>query len=434
MADKNFILAAALDGAGWHPAAWREPNSKPEQLFTPGYWLDRVREAEAGGLDFVTFEDSFALQSSDRRDPDTATDEVRGRLDARLIAARLAPVTDHIGLVPVVNTTLTEPFHVSKAIATLDFTSLGRAGFQARVASRTEEYSHLGRQDAPAPETNGENIGGHSVAEVTAKFDQAAEEVEAIRRLWDSWEDDAEIRDVDTDRFIDADKLHTIDFTGSTFSIRGPSITPRSPQGQPVIAALAHADIPYRFAAREADLVFVTPTSDNAAEILGAVRAAEAEVGREGEPLKVIADLVVLLEDPPETGAPETASPESAATETAASETARDRLARLDALGRPLSEATEARIVIGAAAEVADAVGHLAATGYDGVRLRPAVLTDDLPRIAAHLAPELRNRGLTRSAYPENASLRELVGLPASPPSRYAGETGRISPAPASAL
>ena len=80
-------------------------------------------------------------------------------------------------------------------------------------------------------------------------FAEAADVVEVVRRLWDSWEDDAEIRDAATDRFLDADKLHTIDFASERFSVRGPSITPRPPQGQPVVAALAHADLPYRFAA-----------------------------------------------------------------------------------------------------------------------------------------------------------------------------------------
>ncbi len=75
---------------------------------------------------------------------------------------------------------------------------------------------------------------------IARHFDEAADYVEVLRRLWDSWEDDAEIRDVATGRFIDRDKLHYIDFEGRWFSVRGPSITPRPPQGQPVVAALGH--------------------------------------------------------------------------------------------------------------------------------------------------------------------------------------------------
>lgn len=93
-------LAAALDGAGWHPAAWREPAARPTELFAVSYWVDLVQQAERGLLDFVTFEDSLALQSTRYGAGDEHTDQIRGRLDAVLIAARVAPLTAHIGLIP----------------------------------------------------------------------------------------------------------------------------------------------------------------------------------------------------------------------------------------------------------------------------------------------------------------------------------------------
>ena len=102
-------LAVALDGAGWHPAAWREPDAEPAALLTAGYWTGLVQEAERGLLDFVTIEDSLAGQSTHRDRPDDRTDQVRGRLDAVLVAARVAPVTRHIGLIPSVVVPHTEP-------------------------------------------------------------------------------------------------------------------------------------------------------------------------------------------------------------------------------------------------------------------------------------------------------------------------------------
>ena len=211
-------LALALDGAGWHPAAWREPDAVPAAgLFGADYWLDQVRRAEAAHLDFVTIEDGFPLQSGG---------QVRGRLDAALIAARIAPLTRRIGLVPTITTTHTEPFHVSKVLASLDYASTGRAGWRARIGGPAEEAALFGRR---GPEAN--------VAEL---FAEAADHVEVVRRLWDSWEDDAEIRDAATGRFIDREKLHYIDFEGARFHVRGPSITPRPPQGQPPVVALAH--------------------------------------------------------------------------------------------------------------------------------------------------------------------------------------------------
>jgi alkanesulfonate monooxygenase SsuD/methylene tetrahydromethanopterin reductase-like flavin-dependent oxidoreductase (luciferase family) len=394
-------IGVALDGAGWHPAAWREPSSRPAELFTPQYWVDLVRTAEEGLLDFVTIEDSLALQSSDVVGPDERTDEVRGRLDAVLIASRVAPVTARIGLIPVATVTHTEPFHVSKAVATLDYTSEGRAGWQVKVSGRADEAAHFGRREHPGTEIEWTSPAFREFA--TELFDEAADAVEVVRRLWDSWEDDAEIRDVATDRFLDADKVHEVDFEGRWFSVRGPSITPRPPQGQPVVVALAHNDIPYRLAARSADAVFVTPAdAAQAQSILDEVSAIAADAvasgERDGEPLQVFADILVLLDDPD-------------------GERAEDRLRRLDALGRPLTSDT--RIFTGSASELADVVAQLGAIGYDGVRLRPGVATDDLPRIAGAFAAELRARGLFHDRY-EADTLRGLLGLPEHLPSRYA--------------
>src|SRR5690606_9414999 len=87
-------------------------------------------------------------------------------------------------------------------------------------------------------------------------FAEGGAVVDAVRALWDSWEDDAEIRDVATRRFVDRDKVHRVDVETRWFSVRGPSIVPRSPQGQPVVAVLAHAAVPYALAAGHGDVVF----------------------------------------------------------------------------------------------------------------------------------------------------------------------------------
>src|SRR4051794_29901526 len=102
-------LAVALDGAGWHPAAWRDAAAVPEAIFSAHYWARLVTEAERGLLDFVTIEDTLGLQSILREGVDDRTDQVRGRFDAVLLAARLAPLTSRIGLVPTATTTHTEP-------------------------------------------------------------------------------------------------------------------------------------------------------------------------------------------------------------------------------------------------------------------------------------------------------------------------------------
>ncbi|MEU2628361.1 LLM class flavin-dependent oxidoreductase [Kitasatospora sp. NPDC007106] len=390
-------LAVALDAAGWHPAAWREPGARPAELFTARYWADLVAEAERGLLDFVTLEDSLSLQSSLPDGPDGRTDQVRGRLDAVLVAARVAPLTRHIGLVPTAVVTHTEPFHVSKAIATLDFVSTGRAGVRLKVSGRADEAAHFGRRTVPALPAEG-LASAEGQALVADLFDEANDYVEVLRRLWDSWEDDAEIRDVATGRFVDRRKLHHVDFVGRRFSVRGPSITPRPPQGQPVVAALAHDTVPYRLVARSADLGFVTPRDDeHARSIVTGIRREQAAAGRADETVHVFGDLLVFLDR----------SPGAAA----------DRRARLDE-STGAAHTGDAEVFTGTPEQLADLLQERQGVGLTGFRLRPGALPHDLEQITRYLVPELQRRGAFRTAYEAN-TLRGLLGLP-RPANHYA--------------
>jgi len=324
----SFHLAVALDRQGWQPG-----RSDPAPVFTAGWWTRLAREADAARLDFVTIEDSFGP-------PETGS----ARPDAVLVAARLAPVTRHVGLMPVATTTHTEPFHLSTALATVDHVSGGRAGWQVRVSGRPDEAALLGRRDP---------LG------VEELFAEAADAVEVVRRLWDSWQDDAVIKDAATGRFIDRDRLHYIDFDGPHFSVKGPSIVPRPPQGQPVVAALAPTPEVLDFAARVADLAFVTPG-------LGAAPPPAPAS------LKLLIDLVVRLEpgDPP--------APSDAAT------------------------------FAGTPEQLADLLADWHDLGADGFRLRPARLPEDLELIGRRLVPLLRERGRWE---PHQGSLRGRLGL-----------------------
>jgi alkanesulfonate monooxygenase SsuD/methylene tetrahydromethanopterin reductase-like flavin-dependent oxidoreductase (luciferase family) len=384
IAPELLHLAVALDGAGWHPASWREPDARPADLLTPRYWTDLVTEAERGLLDFVTIEDGLALQSDSPLRADERTDRVRGRLDAVLIASRVAPRTSHIGLIPTAITTHTEPFHLSKAIATLDFVSSGRAGIRVQVSASRDAAAHFGRRTVP---DEPKDI-------VDELFTEAADYVEVVRRLWDSWEDDAEIRDVATGRFVDRTKLHYIDFEGSQFSVKGPSITPRPPQGQPIVAALGHVDVAYRLIATSADVGFVTPHS--AAETTAIVDTISTLRADDLAPAKVFADLVVFLDD----------------TVTAATA----RRERLDAaLGHEYI--SDAEVFVGTPLGLADVLQEWHAAGAAGFRLRPATLPHDLLQITDGLVPELRRCGAFHDAY-HAATLRGALDLP-RPANRY---------------
>ena len=214
----------------------------------------------------------------------------------------------------------------------------------------------------------------------------------------DSWEDDAEIRDTATGRFVDRGKLHYVKFAGDYFSVKGPSITPRPPQGQPVVAALGHAGAAYRLIGQAADVGFVTPHDPAQARALVAeVQAAHAEAGRGAETINVLADLVVFL-------APDTHA-------------AADRKARLDELaGREYT--SDAAVFTGTPAQLASLLQEWQQAGLSGFRLRPGAIPADLQAITRDLVPELQRRGVFRTSY-DTGPLRGRLGL-SRPASRYA--------------
>jgi len=389
-------LAVALDGAGWHPAAWREPAARPTELTSPAYWRDLARTADGAGLLLATIEDALSLGGrSFEPDAETRRDRARGRLDAVLLASFLAPVTRRLGLVPTATTAHPEPFHLATGLQTLDHASRGRGGVRLVAGSTAQERANFGRRaDGPTVRPASGRIEDDPL--IVAAFREAGEVADVIRRLADSWEDDAIVRDLEIGKFLDRDRVHNVEFEGEFFSITGASIVPRSPQGQPLITVLAHQTVPYLLAAEQADLVYVTPSEAAAvAGILGELTDAADAKRAIAEPLRVFADLLVLVEETP-----------------AAARAVWDRLQER----APLS--TDARVVVGTADDVVEEIRALAAAGVDGVRLRPARLPADLEAIADRVVPRAAAAGilLTDDGSP---TLRERLGLPRLA-SRYA--------------
>ncbi len=384
-------LAVALDGAGWHPAAWREPTARPTELTSAAYWRDLARTADDAGIVFATIEDALSLGGrSSEADAETRRDRVRGRLDAVLLASFLAPHTRRLGLVPTVTTTHPEPFHLATGLQTLDHVSRGRGGVRIVAGSTAQERANFGRRaDGPTGLPASGRVEDDPA--LLAAFREAGEVTEAIRRLADSWEDDAIVRDLESGRFLDRERVHNVEIAGEFFSITGASIVPRSPQGQPLITALAHQSVPFRFAAEHADLVFITPTdAAGVAGILDELTAPERE-----EPLRVFADLLVLVE-----------------------ETRAEAQAVWDRLQERAPLTTDARVVVGTADDVVAEIRALVEAGVDGVRLRPARLPADLDRIARLVVPRAADAGIL-APDAEEPTLRERLGL-ARPASRYA--------------
>lgn len=209
-------LAVALDRAGWHPAAWRDPSARPHELTSPRYWRTLLQTADRARIVLATIEDALAItdrfersaapgQSDGERGAAAQTpghgdadgirrDRVRGRLDAVLVASYAAPATQRIGLVPTVTPTHPEPFHIATGIQTLDFASRGRAGVRLVAGASAAERANFGRRPVGVDALPASGRVEDS-PEILAAFGEAGDVAEALGRLWDSWEDDAIIRD-----------------------------------------------------------------------------------------------------------------------------------------------------------------------------------------------------------------------------------------------
>ncbi|MBF6169473.1 LLM class flavin-dependent oxidoreductase [Streptomyces gardneri] len=343
-----FALGVELDGEGFHPEAWRRAAHTPDRLLTPDTVRGRVAAAENAGFTLATFADSILPEQA-----------IPGRIDAVTRASFVAATTSTIGLVPTVATTYAEPFHTASQVASLDYASRGRAGWIAERVDDQRAAAAWGRQPV--------------VGDVNLAREQE-DSIEVARRLWDSWEDDAVIRDYVSGRFLDRNKLHYIDFQGETFSVKGPAIVPRPPQGQPVVFG-AEGSVDVRFVA--ADSVAT------AAEAAAAARSA-------GDRL-IFAEVEVTL----------------------------------DAAGVPavrrFGEATprsSGRLAFsGPAPELTDLLTELSAH-LDGVRLHLAVIDEDLPVLAREVLPALLRTGVARRPIP-GSTLRANLGL-TRPANRYA--------------
>ncbi len=348
-------LAAAVD----------QPVAGQQALFDADLYVESARLAESGGLDFVTLGDSFA-----RPGPD-----VLG------VLARVAPATERIGLVPTVTTTHTEPFHVQAAVATLDWVSGGRAGWQLDVSATEAEARLFGRRRA---------VPGDEL------WQEAGEVADVAARLWDSREDDAESREAAAGRHAGRGKLHHVDFEGAAFSVKGPSTVPRPPQGHPVRVVDATEGQARQTAARYADVVLVRAVSAaQAGAVRDELRVAAKDLGRDPDELRVLASLVVDLG-----GGEHAAEPGHGG-------------------GGP-RPSVHGPLYRGGPVDLAELITAWHTSGVvDGFHLVPAEPRRDLERLVNGTVALLQHRSLFRTFYP-GRTLREHLGL-ARPANQYAG-------------
>ncbi|MEU3556974.1 LLM class flavin-dependent oxidoreductase [Streptomyces fragilis] len=365
-----FRVGVALDGAGWHPAAWSHaPGADPATLFAQEHWSGRARELAAGGVDFVTLEDGLGLWT-DRfgTAPDDTGHRVRGRLDPVVVAALLLATTGIREVVVTRNVPHVQPFQVAAQLASLAAIAPGRVVWRPQVSADARDATVVGGAPTPALEPDDVYVPTRIARRLRDLFRDAEDHVRTVRRLWATFPETA--LGGDDGAFWQPGRIRPVTYDGEPrYPAAGPLTVPVGTP--PPVAVLAHHALePYRLAAAVADRVFLTPTTDGPLpELIAAFRQIEA-LTPESRPTQVYADIAVVLGD--------------------GEDHAQERLGQLDdAAGEPWS--TDTGVFVGTAkrlaAELADWRDGL---GLSGVRLRPAVLAEDAGRVLHDLTPLLR--------------------------------------------
>jgi len=222
-----------LHGAGGHMNAWRHASAPADASVNFRYFTDLAQQAESAGFDFLFVADGLHINEK-------SLPHFLNRFEPVALLSALAAVTQRIGLAGTISTSYSDPFTVARQLATLDNISGGRAGWNVVTSPLEGSAKNFGKAH-PA----------HSL-----RYEIAEEYINVVQGLWDSWEDDAFVRDRDSGVFFDAAKLHKLNHQGKFFSVAGPLNIQRSPQGQPVIFQAGASDTGIGLAGKSADAVF----------------------------------------------------------------------------------------------------------------------------------------------------------------------------------
>jgi N-acetyl-S-(2-succino)cysteine monooxygenase len=433
-------LGAFVHETGQHVAAWRHPGAYAESGTVFSQAVDVARTAERGKFDLLFLADSAAVSVF-------GSPESRGRMgkvvkfEPITVLSALAAVTTHLGLVATCSSTYNEPYTLARQFASLDQISGGRAGWNLVTSNNEAEAFNHGR-DVHAAHAD--------------RYDRAAEFAEVVNGLWDSWDEDAFIRDQATGVYYDPAKMHVLNHRGKHFAVRGPLNVARSPQGRPVLVQAGASDTGRGLAAQMAEVVFTAQTTfEQAAEFYGDVVGRLPRYGRTQADVKILPGLypvvgrtesearekfdflqslihpsvgLAVLEHT--IGVPlshlplDGPVPEMADTNGPLS---RQRLlleaARRDKLTLwelcLLNAGPRGHLLtVGTPQQIADVMEHWFKNGAcDGFNVMPAWLPGSLTDFVDMVIPELQRRGLFRTKY-EGKTLRENLGLP-TPASRF---------------
>lgn len=262
---RKLSFGLMLHGAGGHMNSWRHPSGPADASVNFGFYVETARRAEEAGFAFVFVADGLYVNEK-------SIPHFLNRFEPLTILSALAASTSRIGLVGTVSTSYSDPFTIARQFASLDLISGGRAGWNVVTTPLEGSGRNYSR---PHPE--------HAL-----RYEIADEYIQAVQGLWDSWDDDAVIRDRETGRFFDPAKLHRLDHKGRFFQIEGPLNAPRSQQGQTVIFQAGASDAGIALAGKYGEAIFTNAaTLEEARDFRRRVQDAAVAHGRPRDSVKV---------------------------------------------------------------------------------------------------------------------------------------------------
>ncbi|WP_437884002.1 LLM class flavin-dependent oxidoreductase [Pseudomonas sp. LRF_L74] len=278
MGTRQIILGAVpmgVGGPGRHNL-WHDPAIPVDASVDIQWFIDLARQAEAALFDLLFIVDSQFIT------PDSPPHYLN-RLEPLTLLSALAVSTRHIGLVGTLTTSYNEPFNVARRLASLDLISKGRAGWNVVTSGDAGTAGNYSRDEHYDYDT---------------RYGRALEHVQVVQKLWQSYEDGALLRDRDSGRFLDRDKLHRIDHKGEYFSVVGPLNIQRSPQGQPVIFQAGDSEQGRDLGASIADVVFThAPSVERGQAFYRDIKARAAGQGRDPEKIIILPGAQIYVGD-----------------------------------------------------------------------------------------------------------------------------------------
>ncbi|MFC5703023.1 LLM class flavin-dependent oxidoreductase [Cohnella faecalis] len=264
---KQIKFGALIHGVGGNVSAWRHPEVPADASVNFKFYTEQAQTAEAGKFDLVFIADGLYINEK-------SIPHFLNRFEPLTILSALAAVTSKIGLVGTLSSSYSEPFTVARQFGSLDHISGGRAGWNVVTSPLEGSAKNFGKPEHPTHDE---------------RYRIAEEYLEVTRGLWDSWEDDAFVRNKETGVFFDPSKLHRLNHKGTYFSVEGPLNIARSKQGHPVIFQAGSSESGKNLAAKGADAVFTGhETIEEAKQFYKEVKERTVAAGRSAD------DVVIL--------------------------------------------------------------------------------------------------------------------------------------------